>query len=125
MRKIISNKIKTPDGTILHSTHVHDFVQHIDKNGETYFNDGGNDYIRRTINKEPYEDLTVYLDDEFDKIRESFTWGTYGKNGDQPLKRVALMNLEKDHIEAILKTQTQLPTEIRSLFSQELEFRGL
>jgi hypothetical protein len=124
MKKIISNSIKTPDGTILTSTHVHDFVQYTDNNGEVYFTDGGNEYLRRSVNKEPAIDLSIYIDDDFDKVRVAFTWGTYGKKGDQPLKRVSLKDLELDHINAILETQTHLSVDIRSLFIQELEFRN-
>jgi len=124
MKKIVSNSIKTPDGTILTSTHVHDFVSHIDENGETYFTDGGNEYLRRSVNKESALDLSVYFEDDFDKVRVAFTWGTYGKKGDQPLKRVSLKDLELDHINNILETQTQLSSSIRSLFQQELEFRN-
>jgi len=45
-RKIVLNRIKTPDGTILTSYHRHNYVSHID-NGELYAVDGGNDYLRR------------------------------------------------------------------------------
>ena len=39
------------------------------------------------------------------QTRDTFTWGTYGKNGDQPLKRVVLRDMTNEHIIMILATQ--------------------
>ena len=49
-RQLLLNRMKTPDGTILTSEHVHDYKQHLDKNGDTYMLDGGTEYQRTTIN---------------------------------------------------------------------------
>lgn len=54
-------------------------------------------------------------------IREILFWGTYGKNGDQPLKYIQLKNLDTDHIQAIIDTQKQLSD--KKYFIEELEFR--
>ena len=80
--EIILNRIKTPDGTILTSYFTHDYQSYIDKNGETYIVDGGNEYLRRSVNIEPYEELSVYFSDDerdYPKIRESFHRGSRGK----------------------------------------------
>lgn len=122
-RVLIANKIQTPDGTILHSKNRHDFVQHLDANGKTYFVDGGNDYQRLGGDMEDCKNLSVYSDDSLEKIREVLTWGTYGKNGDQPLKRVFLKDMDTDHIEAILETQSHISEHLRNIFKEELEFR--
>lgn len=45
---IVYRALITPDGTILHSRHRHDFVGHDDKNGKFYAIDGGLDYCRLT-----------------------------------------------------------------------------
>ena len=60
-RNLIRNRWKTPDGTVLISRHTHDFVSHKDANGEEYFIDGGNDYIRKSVNKEEMENMCVVL----------------------------------------------------------------
>lgn len=123
MRTLLVNAIITPDGTRLESSHRHDYQTHVDANGEEYMIDGGLDYVHRSINKEPAIDAFVYTDDSHDVIREQFLWGTYGKNGDQPLQMKPLKSLDKEHIEAILQTQTHLKDHIRKVFEDELEYR--
>lgn len=59
---------------------MHDYRAHEDKvTGETYVVDGGNEYLRRSMNDVPAEDLTVYLDDNFEVVRMAFVWKSYGK----------------------------------------------
>lgn len=118
--KIILNRIKTPDGTVLTSHHRHDYKQHRDENGELYVTDGGTAYLRRSMNNEPYEDLTVYSDDPFELIRESLYWGTYGKDGDQPLKWVLLKDMSNDHIQAIIDDGY---VDVIEYMTKELEYR--
>ena len=123
MTQIVANRLKTPDGTILHSMHRHDYVTHIDANGEEYMLDGGNDYIRTNVNIVAGEYLTVYTDDNHSVIREVFTWGTRGPRGDQPIRRIYLKNMDIDHINAILETQTHIPDWVRTIFENELKYR--
>ena len=124
MSKIIANRIKTPDGTILQSFHRYDYKSYTDKNGLTYMVDGGNDCMRRTVHMDaPYDDMTVYIDDPFQEIREAFHWGTRGKDGKQPLKWKPLCKLADDHLAAIIETQTQISEELLNIFKQEVEWR--
>ncbi len=120
--KIIRNVIITPDGTILESSHRHDYKTHIDKNGELYINDGGREYLRRSVNKEPFEDLTVYSTDSIEKLRELYYWGSYGKSGDD-YKVKYLKELSNAHIEAIIETQKHLSESIIDIFQRELDYR--
>lgn len=124
LSKIVANRIKTPDGTILQSFYTHDYKTHLDKNGFEYMVDGGLEYTRRTVNpKDPHEELSVYDVDPFEDIRKAFHWGTRGKNGDQPLTWKPLCELETNHIELIMQTQKQVPTHLLNIFKQELNWR--
>lgn len=128
MRNLLVNAIITPDGTRLESRHRHDYQTHIDANGEEYMIDGGLDYVRRSVNKERAVDAFVHDDDTHELIRESFKWGTYGKNGahlNQPLVLIHLKSLDTEHIEAILETQTHLKSHIVKVFENELKYRAL
>ena len=124
-QQLLAQRIRTPDGTILQSFNRHDYKTHLDaKTGETYMVDGGLDYCRGTINKVPAEDLCVYVGDDFNHIRAAFSWGTRGKDGQQPLKYVPMKDLDTDHIQAILDTQQHIPDYIRNQFVMELQLRG-
>lgn len=119
----VYSAIQTPDGTILESLHRHDFRTHIDTiTGETYMIDGGLDYRRGIVNKIEAKDLSVYLSDGHEKVREAITWGTRGKNGDQPLRRVKLKDMDTEHIQACLDTQPLHPA-YKIAFQNELEYR--
>ena len=121
---LLVSAIITPDGTVLESTHRHDYQTYTDANGEEYMIDGGTDYIRRSVNKERATDAFVYTNDPHEVIREAFKWGTYGKYGEQPLEMKLLKSLDTEHIEAILRTQTQLKSHITKVFEDELDYRN-
>lgn len=117
---LLCNKWRCKDGTILQSKHRHDYVSHTDANGEYFFCDGGLDYIRHSGNMGP---MLVYTNDPHEIIRENFTWGSRGINGDEPLKYNVLKDLADDHIRAILDTQKHLSVHILKVFKDELIFR--
>jgi len=124
VNKLLVNKIKTPDGTVLVSRFRHDYVTYIDENGLEYMVDGGLAYHRCNIQKDaPHEDLCVWSEDQHEKIRTDFEWGGRGIRGDQPLTYKPLMAMSDDHIKAILKTQQHISEEIRKIFETELEYR--
>ena len=123
MTHTIASFCITPDGTVLQSYHRHDYKTYADKNGEEYMIDGGCDYVRHSINKEPAEYFTVTTDDTHKMKRKWFHWGTRGKDGNQPLKWRELQDLDTEHIEAILETQSHIPEHLRELFKDELEYR--
>ena len=124
MRKLIKNSIRTPDGTILTSKHVHDYKCYKDtKSLEIYTNDGGIDYIRRSINEIPYEDLSLYSTDSFEKLREGIEWGNYGKNNDEPLHYKSISNMSSNHIKSIL-SKIKLADFLKELFEKEILYRN-
>mgnify|MGYP000101863132 CR=1 FL=1 len=128
MPQIIYNAIRTPDGTVMHSRHRHDYLEHFDTvSGELYINDGGNDYLRRSVNAAPATELTVTMEDPHHVKRQIFTWKTYGKDGEFPEgKMIHLCNMESDHIRAILDTQHHIHgTYVEQLFADELEWRSV
>lgn len=128
--QILLNRIRTPDGTVLTSYSRHDCVMHEDKvSGEVYMVDGGTSYARRSVNKTPAEDLTVYLTDDHEANRKAFHWGTYGKRGNCLLKYVPLAELESDHIEAVVRSIFRLnphpkTTWVVNLLRAELDYRN-
>jgi len=126
MTQIIYNAIRTPDGTVLYSRNRHDYVEHFDTiSGEWYVNDGGNDYLRRSVNIVPATELSVTMDDPHSVKRQIFNWKTYGKDGEFPEgKFILLSDMEDDHIRAILDTQPHIRgTYIEQLFADELDWR--
>jgi hypothetical protein len=131
---IVQNTIQTPDGTILISTHRHDYQSYVDQNGHTYMVDGGYDYIRRTApigqdGKPMYESLDLYSDSPFEEVREKLLWGTYGKNGDQPLSYVRLKDMDENHIANVIQMiREDMSTRTlwrRDMMQQELRYRKL
>lgn len=123
--QLIFNGIRTPDGTILQSRHRHDYKTHLDDNGHVYMVDGGLDYLRRHVPPKgfEYEELSLNADHLHSKIRELVDWGTYGKDGDQPFKRVLLKDMTDDHCRAIIRADCG---EIwKKLMEDELDYRYL
>ena len=94
---LILNRWRTPDGTILTSRYRHEYVEHIDKNGEYYFVDGGSDYIRMSVNDEKMTDMCVYSDSPFDEIRRIMVRGTFSEDN-KPIF-IPLCNMSNPHLE--------------------------
>jgi hypothetical protein len=125
MRKLIQNKWQTPDGTILISKHRHDYVEYTDKNGDYYMIDGGNDYVRKSVNKEEMKNLCIYSDGSFETDR-FLLWGVnYDKNMKRLLKTefVPIKDLNTEHIWAILLTLPNMNKEYRRVMEEEILFR--
>lgn len=123
--RTIYSAIRTPDGTLLESNSVHDFKMYDDTiTGKTYGIDGGHEYCHYI--GDVFDDctiITLMTDSPFEDIRQLFKWGSYGKDGKSPLKRISLCDMTNDHINNILITLTQLSEEIKDIFRKELKFR--
>ena len=122
MNDIIYNAIKTPDGTIIESRHRHDYQTYTDANGKKYMIDGGLSYIRCSANGDE-EFLTVTLGDTHEKVREVCAWGTYGINGDQPLRYKYLCDMDTNHINAVLKNVPDIIPAIKIAMENEVKYR--
>jgi len=129
MKKIILNRIKTPDGTILISHHRHDYVTYIDKNGLEYMVDGGTEYLRRNTHEGvDYEELSVYDDEPFEIIRKYFERGGRGIDGKQPLTWVPLSEMNTEWVEACIKYNEERGMEnsfANEMYKKELEYRKI
>jgi hypothetical protein len=119
------NAIKTPDGNILSSRHRHDFVVHTDTvTGKEYGVDGGADYFRRIGDISDCEDLSITDKTPMSEIRQRFHWGSYGVNGDEPLKMIRMSDMSNNHIQAVIKNVFQdKKSTFKSWFESELKFR--
>ena len=130
-RRLLVNRIQTPDGTILTSKFRHDFVSYIDENGDMYYVDGGTDYQRTSENKEPAKNLCLYSDDPFEEIRKYFTRGTFDEEGNRIWK--PLCELSNKHLTNIISYNLGLFEEGRiskrqcdeynELMTKELDYR--
>jgi hypothetical protein len=123
MSKLVVNALITPDGTRLQSYSRYDFKEYVDANGNTYMVDGGLDYRRRSANGDEVDDSLFLHKDGFEVIRDQVTWGTYGKNGDQPLQRVPVSEMSNDHIQAVLDTQNTIHPNLREVLLMEHQYR--
>lgn len=119
---LIYNAIMTPDGTVLASRSRHDYKEYTDANGKVYVIDGGLDYCRRSNNGDEV-DLTMTDEQPHSVQRDVLTWGTYGKDGKQPLAHVPIREMETEHIEAVLETQPRIYPVYRSCMERELAER--
>ena len=121
---LIYNAIRTPDGTILESTSRHDYRDYIDANGKSYMIDGGRDYCRRSANGDE-EVLSIDYDkNNHEQNRTYLKWGTYGVDGDQPLRRITIKDMDTEHIEAVLETQHQINFMYHEVMTEELAYRA-
>ena len=63
--------------------------------------------------------------------REYFEWGTYGKNGNEPLRYIILKDIDDEHLDNIIKFVKSMNNgvpdfynlETISLMEQEKEYR--
>jgi hypothetical protein len=118
---IVYSAMRTPDGTLLRSRHRHDFVSHTDENGKRYFLDGGMAYIRSSAHGDE-RFATYYQNDPHDVLREYVDWGSYGKNGDEPLRYIKVKDMETGHLEAVIDMLVD-GEPLKPIFENELEYR--
>jgi len=88
--------------------------------------DGGLNYLKRSGESYNYIDASIYSDDHL-IIREYLIWGVnYDKNMNRLPDTIfkPIMELESDHIQAILATQTHISELYKTTFEKELKYRN-
>ena len=124
--RIVLNRIKTPDGTILTSFSTHDYIEHHDANGQYYAVDGGNSYLKRVFDVSDYTELSVYENDTFEKIRESFHRGGRGKLGNEELTWIPMNKMNNNWLQAciVYNAERGLKDSFASkMYQKELDYR--
>ena len=122
--EILRNMMRTPDGTVLHSVHRHDYREHQDANGKVYMLDGGLDYVRCSAHGDE-KMFTVMSDDDHGLIRVVVTWGTYGREGDQLITHVLIADMETEHLQACIDGMRGYPRPaMYKVMQDELEYRN-
>ena len=121
--RIILNRIKCPDGTILTSHYRHDFQEYTDENGIYSMADGVCEYLRRGGK---FEDLSVYSDAPFEEIRKAFHRGGRGANNNLPLTWVPMNEMSNSWLEACIvynEERGQKGCFANSMYQKELDYR--
>ena len=118
--KLLVNRWKCKDGTILQSKHRYDYRDHVGKNNEYYSADGGLSYQRVSGN---LTSLCLFTDDKHEDIRAHFRWGSFLNNYRGDKHWIPLYKLGDSHIQAILETQLHIPQHIKQMFLNEVEYR--
>jgi hypothetical protein len=123
-RQIVYNAIITPDGTLLESFHRHDYKCHEDTlTGKSYGIDGGLSYTRYIGDVLQDCKIKQYsTDDPHEVIRDFVSWGTYGKNGNEPLKFITVSKMSNQHILSIIN-EGYGGEWIRCIFGGEMLYR--
>lgn len=119
---ILANAMMTPDGTVIQSLSRHDCKRHTDKNGFTYMVDGGLGWYQRSSDNGQGNRVIIDSNDDHSVIREWFSWGSYGKKGDQLKRWIKLKDMEDDHIDAILGGDFVIES-YRFVFDNEIQWR--
>ena len=142
---ILQNAIQTPDGTILLSASVHDYIGHTDENGYYYSTDGGSEYLKRSMpmptlkwyekllrfigmykDKLAYIDLTIAPSTEFKDVRARLLRGTKGKYNDEEFRYERLKDMDSDWIKAVIKYNKKYKKDdsfVSKMCRRELELR--
>jgi len=130
--KILLNRIKTPDGTILTSHDITITNGYIDKNGESYSIGGGYSYFYRyaSDNSKPYEELSITTDFTFETIRKETEFNiNFGKLSRPLYKKIYEMS--NDNLKYLCeyiknnKFIDRIYIPFLEYFQEELKYRSI
>lgn len=103
------------------SRHVHDYQVCGCKNEAMV--DGGHAYARfGAADMTKIVKYTYVSTDPHDLIREFVSWGSYGKNGDQPLQYKLIKDMSDDHLRAVI-VWPRGAQWMKDLMKQEIDYR--
>ncbi len=98
--KIIQNAQKCLKcGEIIVSRSVHDYQT---CSCGTAMVDGGPEYFRQNVG-ENIESMNIDVNMRLEDAKKLFVWGTYGKEGNEPLQWKRIVDCTTNHLEAIVK----------------------
>jgi hypothetical protein len=83
--------------------------------------DGGHAYTR--YGAEDMSKLlkhTCYLTDPHEELREAVTWGTYGKEGKDPLRHVKIKDMSDAHVQAVIVYPNVAPWIVEILQNEQV-----
>jgi translation initiation factor 2B subunit (eIF-2B alpha/beta/delta family) len=125
IRQVLTNKIQTPDGTILESHHRHDYNSYKDANGQMYSIDGGVDYLKRSCTVNDYLELSLYTDSPFEYLRQHIVRGGRGELGNEELKYEKLSQISDDWLEnlIIFEEEHRPNNKYLPFYKMEVQFR--
>jgi hypothetical protein len=88
--------------------------------------DGGHEYVRLGYGEEG-DFISLYLDENStsEEIHEKLVWGTRGIDGKGEVEYKPLSELDTSHLQAILKTQTQISELYKNAIRTELRRRKI
>lgn len=124
--KIICNQMRTPDGTLLISHSVHDYIEHKDRiTGKKYVIDGGNDYLKRHCEQNDYKELSIMSDSSFEVIRENYYRGTWDKQRNRIWLKLSEMS--NDHLKNCIQYNIMQGYDrncfANQMYQKELKYR--
>lgn len=123
---IVRNSIITVDGDVLTSTHVHDCDMGVIRSagaGNEVGCDGGLEYLRRIGDPRHYIENSLSYGDGHKICREIKLWGTRGKDGNGPLTKVSVSEMETSHMLQILNEYDSLQPVIKQIMLDEIKMR--
>jgi hypothetical protein len=123
--KIIQNAMLCKKcGNIITSRDVHDYKECGCDNHVMV--DGGGEYFRCSFGENNTSESLQLMDtDDLEVIKNKLIWGTYGKDGNDPLKYVKLIECETEHLQNILANVKHIGHIHRMIITNILVERGV
>src|ERR1017187_5616084 len=124
--------VESIDGTKLFSFTRHDYKEYKDKDGNYMMIDGGEEYIRYSV--DPNVILSwineSQIQDVIEDIRKQFKWGSVYDINMKRLPKIKydfIKNLTLDHIKNIIKymkyNTTNKDSLVANIFKEEIKYR--